>query len=217
MPAKPISITLPEELLERINDQVQSGQFASVSEYVRHAVRLAMDEESTGAERGIGARRQTSVVSATNPIDSFGNDGTSANTWLTGKVQRGQQLGGKLGFPTINLDPSLLPATVAHGVYAAQVEYEDRVYLAAAHFGPRKTLGEWKPTLEFHLLDFDQHIPGSLVRFRLLEQLRASLRFDSLEALKKQLAEDVAKVRGLSRVDQKTLDQKTLGQSKKRQ
>jgi riboflavin kinase/FMN adenylyltransferase len=119
------------------------------------------------------------------------------NTWLTGKVQRGQQLGGKLGFPTLNLDPTLLPATVSHGVYAAQVEYNDQIHAAAAHFGPRKTLGEWRPTLEFHLLDFDQHIPGALIRFRLLDQIRTTLRFDSLDALKKQLGDDITKVRKL--------------------
>ncbi len=182
MPTKPISITLPEELLELIDQQVESGQFASVSEYIRHAVRLALGRGGNLESGGGSTSRE-------------GDFELITSTWLTGKVQRGQQLGGKLGFPTLNLDPTLLPATVTHGVYAAQVEHADQIYSAAAHFGPRKTLGEWKPTLEFHLLDFDQHIPGNLVRFRLLEPIRSTLRFDSLDALKQQLAEDVAKVR----------------------
>lgn len=176
MSSKPISITLPEELLSLIEAQVESGQFASVSEYIRHSVRLALGRGSQDSG------------------DPRGSSNTS-NSWLTGKVQRGQQLGGKLGFPTINLDPTLLPATLTHGVYAAEVEYDDQVYLSAAHFGPRKTLGEWKPTLEFHLLDFDQHIPGAIVRFRLLEAIRSTLRFDSLDELKAQLKNDVETVR----------------------
>lgn len=183
MSTKPISITLPQELLERINAQVESGQFASVSEFIRHSVRLALEPKPVG------------IHSADPHIATQSQSADSA--WLTGKVQRGQQLGGKLGFPTLNLDPTLLPATVSHGVYAAQVEYDDQTYTAAAHFGPRKTLGEWKPTLEFHLLDFDQHIPGALIRFRLLNQIRATLRFDSLDALKQQLGNDVVKVRKL--------------------
>ncbi|MFA6262499.1 MAG: riboflavin kinase [Bacteroidia bacterium] len=185
MSTKPISITLPEELLDQLNKQVESGQFASVSEFIRHSVRMALAAKQSGAQT---AGQNTEDI-----------DKASSHSWLTGKVQRGQQLGGKLGFPTLNLDPTLLPATVMHGVYAAQVEYGDHIYLAAAHFGPRKTLGEWKPMLEFYLLDFDQHIPGALVRFRLLERIRATLRFDSLDALKKQLADDVAKVRQLAK------------------
>lgn len=176
MPTKPISITLPEELLSLIEAQVESGQFASVSEYIRHSVRLALSRSSQDS-------------------DGFSSSNEVSNCWLTGKVQRGQQLGGKLGFPTINLDPTLLPATLTHGVYAAEVEYADKIYLSAAHFGPRKTLGEWKPTLEFHLLDFDQHIPGAIVRFRLLEAIRSTLRFESLDELKAQLKNDVETVR----------------------
>ena len=207
MPTKPISITLPEELLELIDQQVESGQFASVSEFIRHCVRQELSRSQAVGDVTPGT---ATVGSATSASDSTRQHNTNlslinseseqefaliTSTWLTGKVQRGQQLGGKLGFPTLNLDPTLLPATVTHGVYAAQVEHADQIYSAAAHFGPRKTLGEWKPTLEFHLLDFDQHIPGNLVRFRLLEPIRSTLRFDSLDALKQQLAEDVAKVR----------------------
>ena len=207
MPTKPISITLPEELLELIDQQVESGQFASVSEFIRHCVRQELSRSQAVGDVTPGTATLGSATATMDPTRQHNASLTPTNqandvefelitsTWLTGKVQRGQQLGGKLGFPTLNLDPTLLPATVTHGVYAAQVEHEDHIYVAAAHFGPRKTLGEWKPTLEFHLLDFDQHIPGSLVRFRLLEPIRSTLRFDSLDALKKQLAEDVAQVR----------------------
>ncbi|MBP7875365.1 type II toxin-antitoxin system ParD family antitoxin [Candidatus Woesebacteria bacterium] len=187
MSTKPISITLPEELLAKINGQVDTGQFASVSEYIRHAVRLALKSPAG----------TTNALSEHSAQEEIGGSTNEFNPWLTGKVQRGQQLGGKLGFPTLNLDPTLLPATLTHGVYAAQVEYDDQIYAAATHFGPRKTLGEWKPTLEFHLLEFDQHIPGSLVRFRLLQQIRETLRFDSLDELKKQLRSDVDQVRKL--------------------
>lgn len=195
MPTKPISITLPEELLSQIEEQVESGQFASVSEYIRHSVRLALKHRNgvghAGSANQGGSRQSAESVGS----ETVGDITPLDNPWLTGKVQRGQQLGGKLGFPTINLDPTLLPATQTHGVYAGLVEYEDHIYLAAIHFGPRKTLGEWKPTLELHILDFDKHIPGSLVRFRLLDQIRTTLRFDSLDALKQQLSDDVRQVR----------------------
>lgn len=198
MSSKPISITLPEELLKEINKKIKAGRFASVSEYIRHAVRLAMAETSETTSKSASQ----SSNKKTDADNIFGSFSTDTSPWLTGKVQRGQQLGGQLGFPTLNLDPTLLPATVTHGVYAAQVEYNDKIYAAAAHFGPRKTLGEWKPTLEFHLLDFDLHIPGALIRFRLLERIRETLRFDSLGALKKQLTSDVTKVRQITRKQQ---------------
>lgn len=207
MPTVPISITLPQELLEQVKVEVAKGEYASVSEFVRGAVRdkfglmkhsKISDESRLPINKSDAKLPAEMVTSAHQSVSvsarSIGGSGEDS-PWITGKVHRGQQLGGKLGFPTLNLDPLLLSNQVPYGVFAAEVEVDDRIYQSATHYGPRKTLDEWRPTLELHLLDFDRHIPGHLIRFRLLKRIRETMKFDSLEQLGQQLATDVAAVR----------------------
>ena len=60
----------------------------------------------------------------------------------------------------------------------------------------RPTLAEGlKPVLEVHLLDFDRDIYGSHVDVNFLHRLRDEAKYDSLDALKAQIARDVAAVR----------------------
>ena len=186
MPLIPQTVTLPEEMIAEIERLIEEGGYASISEFVRLAVKRELVDQ-LGEKSAFWNSQQ-----AANNEQSAS---TSFDGWIIGKVHRGQQLGGKLGFPTLNLEPTLVPKDTKHGVYAGLVEHDDQVYRAAVHYGPRKTLGEWRPTLELHLLDFDKHIPGALVRFRLLDKIRETMRFESLDHLKEQLAADVRSVR----------------------
>ncbi len=114
---------------------------------------------------------------------------------VTGESFIGKGLGRTIGRPTINL--RLPPGIVGLplGVYAV----ETPLGAGVANYGLAPTTGEraWTtPTLEVHLLDAPAavSVPASLpVTF--CRHIRPERKFDSIEALKKQIALDAAAAR----------------------
>jgi len=117
---------------------------------------------------------------------------------LAGLVQRGDQLGQQLGFPTANLNVAglVLPP---NGVFAAQARHQDRHYLALMNIGVRPTLQRPQPTLqvEVHLLDYRGDLYGEELEVILVARIRDEQRFPSLETLRAQIAVDVQRARAL--------------------
>ncbi len=109
-----------------------------------------------------------------------------------GVVQRGNQIGRTLGFPTINLaveDGKLVPSC---GVYFSEVVYDGKRYRSISNVGYKPTVGgETTPGVETYIYDFDKEIYGDQVEVRLLRFHRPEQKFDGLEELKAQLAEDI--------------------------
>lgn len=128
---------------------------------------------------------------------------------ILGEVVRGEQLGGKLGFPTANLDlhHELHPP---EGVYACLARLVDApaqgTRPAVCNIGRRPTVrdpGAAAPTVEVHLLES----PGAQLYGRTLEvefvaRLREERRFADLDALRTQIAADVERARSLLREDE---------------
>lgn len=71
--AEKLSITLPAEMVKAINDQVQDGRFASVSEVLREAMRTWMRQEEEHAER-MAAVRARIARSLDDPRSTLGLD-----------------------------------------------------------------------------------------------------------------------------------------------
>ncbi len=117
--------------------------------------------------------------------------------WYTDKVVHGSGGGKKLGFPTINLDPSRFINDLKEGVYYSLIIYKHETYLGALYFGPRLINKETKPVLEIYILDFDKDIYGETVEYTIGQFIRGAMDFNSLEELKKQIAKDVEKIRSL--------------------
>lgn len=113
---------------------------------------------------------------------------------LTGQVVPGKQLGSRLGFPTANIayDPHsrLWPK---EGVYVgiAALENDDRRYLAILNQGRHPTAPGGMPTVEAHLLGYP-NVPlyGRSLTLTYRAFLRPETTFESLDALKHQLAGD---------------------------
>lgn len=112
-----------------------------------------------------------------------------------GTVVHGKGMGAGLGFPTANLRVSD-PPTVANGVYAGQVYVDGKPYAAVINIGNHPTLPEGKPTIEAHLLGWSGDLYGERVSVRLLRYLREERTFGSIDALRAQIARDVASARG---------------------
>ncbi len=116
---------------------------------------------------------------------------------VAGTVARGDRRGTSLGFPTANLEigGSVRPPA---GVYAAEVAVDGRDYRAVVNIGTRPTFHEnGVETIEAHLLDFSGgDLYGRVLELRFLWRVRDEMRFPGPAALKKQISDDIALVRG---------------------
>ncbi len=115
---------------------------------------------------------------------------------IAGRVVAGNQIGRELGFPTANVQLKRKRLPLA-GIFAVSVSGVAGTALpGAASLGVRPTLGDClKPVLEVHLLDFDRPIYGAHVTVNFLHKLRDEAKFEGLDALKAQIARDVANIR----------------------
>lgn len=123
---------------------------------------------------------------------------------IEGRVVEGEHRGRMIGFPTANLrlGDYVRPAT---GVYAirAGVESGDTTqwFDGVANLGHRPTFDGRELLLEAHLFDFDGDLYGQHLRVAMVDYLRAEKKFDGLESLKTQIADDGARARKLLRSD----------------
>lgn len=113
---------------------------------------------------------------------------------IEGVVERGDQRGRELGFPTANLslDGVLQPA---FGVYAVVVDILDgahrgRALGGAASLGLRPQFDKKTPNFETFLFDFSGDLYGATISVGLVRRLRAEARFESVDALVAQMARD---------------------------
>ena len=142
---------------------------------------------------------------------------------LSGKVMPGEHIGHQLGFPTANIEPDdpfkVIPAA---GVYAVWAQVADQTTLnrrllhedaiaysggevmpAMMNIGTRPTFEGRNRTLEVNILDFDGNLYGKTILITFVARLREERKFESPEALARQLEEDrKATERCLAQIDQ---------------
>jgi len=115
---------------------------------------------------------------------------------ILGTVVRGDQIGRSLGFRTANLSAhnEQFPP---NGVYAVTAVWRGRRLKGVVNLGVRPTIASTtgERLLELHLLDFHQDIYGEDVEVTFITCLRPEQKFTSLDALKTQIARDVAEAR----------------------
>ena len=118
---------------------------------------------------------------------------------ISGMVIEGDKRGRTLGFPTANimLDQLLVPAL---GVYAVDAWLGERldgapVASGVCNIGRRPTVNDRGILAETHLFDFNQDIYGQRLTISLKAYIRAEVKFSSLDALQRQIAEDVEAAR----------------------
>lgn len=116
---------------------------------------------------------------------------------IHGKVRHGKGLGKNLGFPTVNIAPADGIVIPAYGVYASKVTLEDgKSYQAATNIGIRPTIADGNAvSIEAFLLDFSGDVYGQAVNLELYRHLRGERRFDSLDALRQEVAKNAQQTR----------------------
>src|SRR5690606_29251932 len=132
---------------------------------------------------------------------------------LTGTVVRGEQLGRNIGFPTANLHVSesykLIPA---YGIYAVEADiittrhtdaglYREpeviKTLKGMGYIGTRPTVDGLTRSIEVNVFDFNEDLYGKQLRVKFLHFVRHDQKFDSLESMKQQIAEDEKTIRAL--------------------
>lgn len=115
---------------------------------------------------------------------------------IEGPVQRGRQLGRKLGFPTANVDLADY-VSPRFGVYATRTRLSDgREFAGVANIGVNPTVqGVTRPLLEVWLFDFDEDIYDRVIETDLIAFLRPEEKFDSLETMTEQVMKDAARAK----------------------
>lgn len=115
---------------------------------------------------------------------------------VTGIVEHGNGDGTKLGFPTANLRLSQ-NLDLEHGVYAAWIWVLGEKHKSALHYGPRLIFNEKNPLFEVHILDFNKTIYGDEMKVTIVQLLRGTQNFPSLESLIQQMKKDTQEARNI--------------------
>jgi riboflavin kinase/FMN adenylyltransferase len=117
--------------------------------------------------------------------------------FVDGTIVLGDQRGRTIGFPTANLstDNELLPP---HGVYATTATVDGIVHSSVTNIGVRPTVDDsGRVSIETHLFGVDADLYGKRMRVGFVQRLRDERAFDSLDALRAQIAHDCGRARVL--------------------
>jgi riboflavin kinase/FMN adenylyltransferase len=117
--------------------------------------------------------------------------------YIDGIVVEGDRRGRTIGFPTANIasDNELLPP---HGVYATTTRIDGIVHPSISNVGVRPTVdASGRTTVETHIFNLTRDLYGSAIRLGFVQRLRDERAFDSLDALKTQIAADCGRARVL--------------------
>ncbi len=118
------------------------------------------------------------------------------NWSIHGKVQKGKQLGKKIGFPTANID--IKDYVLANpGVYAVRVKKlnGDNYLKGIANLGYRPTFNGQKILLEVHLFNFAGNLYNKYLTVEFKKFIRKEKKFKNVNQLRKQIRIDLLKAK----------------------
>lgn len=111
--------------------------------------------------------------------------------FLTGRVQHGNEIGRRIGFPTVNIVPPETKLLPPNGVYVSLATLEGETFRGVSNVGCKPSIEGTHPIgVETHIFDFDRRIYDREIQISLLRYLRPEQKFDSLEALRRQMEAD---------------------------
>ena len=114
------------------------------------------------------------------------------NWSIVGIVQKGRQIGKKIGFPTCNI--SIKDYVLAKpGVYAVKVlrKNNSKYIKGIANLGYRPTFNQQKILLEVHLFNFSGNLYNKYLSVEFLKFIRKEKKFKNVDQLKTQIQTDL--------------------------
>jgi riboflavin kinase/FMN adenylyltransferase len=171
------------------------------ADYVRYGQELGIEVRalppapSNGMGMGEGPTISSSYIRRLLADGHVGkaSEGLGYPYTILGRVEHGEHIGTKLGFPTANIVPvdksQLIPAA---GAYAVKVRMENSVEWkhGMMNIGMRPTFDGHQQTLEVHIFRLSEDLYGQQLLVSFVERLREEQRFESIEALMSQLQQD---------------------------
>lgn len=109
-----------------------------------------------------------------------------------GTVEHGRKLGRTLGFPTMNVQTTKDKMLPPNGVYFCNVRMDGKNYNSIVNVGIKPTVtSDNVKLIECNLLDYSGNAYGKDVLIQFFEFKRPEQKFDTLEALKYQVEQDI--------------------------
>jgi riboflavin kinase/FMN adenylyltransferase len=169
------------------------GRVGSPSLLVKEAPRLGI-EVDVQAHVDIDERPVSSSAIRMALAEGQIDDATAmlGGPWfVAGEVIHGEKRGRDLGYPTANirLDKH---CGLKHGIYAVRVGRGAERLEGVASFGRRPTFDNGAPLLEVFLFDFVGDLYGTVLDVAFIAFIRDEMKFDSVEALVRQMDDDSA-------------------------
>ncbi|PZD78504.1 bifunctional riboflavin kinase/FAD synthetase [Mesonia sp. K7] len=111
---------------------------------------------------------------------------------INGKVEKGESVGKKLGFPTANIKISesykIIPKK---GVYVVQSQIEGKNFFGMMNIGNNPTFENRKPSIEVYFLHFDGNLYDKSIQIEVLTRIRDEKKFHSVELLVEAMQQDL--------------------------
>jgi riboflavin kinase/FMN adenylyltransferase len=164
--------------------------------------KILMDE---GLEKGFGIHVlepymvRGEIVSSTLIREHISNGNVDKCLALMGRyystrgtVIHGNKMGRNIGFPTSNITIDEEMVTPANGVYITLCNYNGIKYPSVTNVGVKPTVKQTDQVknMETHIFDFNKDIYDRQIKVEFLERIREEIKFDSFEALSKQIHRD---------------------------
>lgn len=185
-------------LLTGYDNRFGHNRAEGFADYVRYGEEMGMEVRQNTPIDIDGLRVSSSLIRR---LIVEGNITEASNCMghpysITGCVAHGFQEGRRIGFPTANIVPESAEKLVpGNGVYATRVSVEGGEWMPAMlNIGTNPTFQRLQTTIEAHIIGFDGDIYGRKVRVEFGRKLRDEQRFESVEALQKQLEADKKEV-----------------------
>jgi riboflavin kinase/FMN adenylyltransferase len=117
---------------------------------------------------------------------------------ISGVVCPGNQMGKKMNIPTMNIYPSVSKFLPPRGVYASVTKMGGGSFYGVTNIGVKPTVSdENSVSVETYLFDYDESVYGCHINVELIYFIRPEMKFDSVEALAKQMESDAKFARSM--------------------
>lgn len=109
---------------------------------------------------------------------------------VSGVVMKGDKIGRKLGFPTVNIENHI--DIISEGVYATETIINGVKYKSVTNIGGKPTIRDGVNRIETHIIDFNKEIYGEEITIEFIKKIRDIIKFDNINDLIGQLEKDIA-------------------------
>lgn len=123
------------------------------------------------------------------------NEMLSEPYFMRGEVQHARHKGTGMGFPTVNIAMPTHRLPLRDGIYATKIQIDEAWYESMTNVGAKPTFDVDTTSVETYIFDFDNDVYGKNVKVQFFKRTRDVQKFDSIDALKKQLEHDEQQIK----------------------